>query len=55
MLAFGIGTKASAELVWPTTRVDNYDEEDNDATMLLVHDEREEIRHYKKTNFQRGI
>lgn len=45
-LTFGIDALAPVELEWPIARIDNYDEESNVASMLMEHDEREEIREH---------
>lgn len=38
-LAFGIDVIAPTKLIWPTARIRNYDEEGNNAAILLEKDE----------------
>lgn len=45
-LAFGIDTIALTELIRLTTRICNYNKENNDTTLLMEHVEREEMREH---------
>lgn len=44
ILAFGIDIVALVELLWPTTWVENFKEEDNDVVLLPEQEEREDKR-----------
>lgn len=56
-LAFRMDVMAPAKLIWLTMQVSNYDEESNNATLLLEQDEREEKRRalHREMEYKRRI
>lgn len=57
-LTFGLEAIAPVELIWPTTRIKNYNVIDNDEAMMIEQENREEIReaaYMKESSYKRKI